>query len=63
MIEIKYYYILKDGTITTSYAYFNKVDKAIRFLYKIKNSKNMFYSGEVGCDDPYDLEQINRRFK
>lgn len=63
MIEVKYYYIKKNGNIMQHYAYFHRVESAIRFMYKCKNSKNLVYSGEFSCTDPYDTEVINRRFK
>ena len=63
MIEVKYYYINKFGTPIEAYVHFCRVDSAVKFMYKCKNSKNMIYSGEFSCDDPTDTEIINRRFK
>ena len=63
MITIKYYYITKDGEVKEAKAVFYDVKKAIRFLYKCKTSKNMRYSGDITCDNYYDLEYINRKFR
>ena len=63
MIEVKYYYINKFGKIIESYNYFHRVESALRFMYKCKNSKTLIYSGEFACDDPNDTEYINLRFK
>lgn len=62
MIEVVYYYIKKDNTIIKNYAYFQRADKALRFMYKCKNSKNLVYSGEFSCDDPMDTDYILRKF-
>lgn len=62
MIEVKYYYIKKDNTIMEHYAYFHNANKALRFMFKCKNSKRMVYSGEFSSDDPLDTEYILRRF-
>ena len=63
MIEVKYYYMNKSGTWMYAYAYFHKPEKALRFMYKLKSAKKMFYAGEFSCDNQYDTEYITRRFK
>ena len=63
MIDIEYLYIRKDNTCIRHHAKFYDAQKALRFLYKLKNSKNMVYTGNITCDDPYDLEYIQSRFK
>lgn len=64
MIEVKYYYIKKStNTPMVAYAVFHNADKALRFMYKCKTSKTLIYSGEFTCDDPYDTEYINRKFR
>ena len=63
MIEVKFYYINKFGVPIESYMHFHRAEKALRFMYKCKNSKTLVYSGEFACDDPNDTEYINLRFK
>mgnify|MGYP003290038746 CR=1 FL=1 len=62
MIEVCYYYHRNDGKIIEYTNYFNKADKALRFIYKcIKSPKMTFISYD--CEDPYDQEYIERRLK
>ena len=63
MIEVKFYYMRHNGDIFQGYKYFSTAEKAVRFMYKCKRSKTLIYSGEFTCNDPYDVEYINRRFK
>ena len=63
MIEVKFYYIKRNGDIMQYYKYFQRADQAIRFMYKCKRSRTLIYSGEFTCSDPYEVEEINRRFK
>ena len=58
MIGIKYYYKGKEF-----WKYFQDVNTAIRFMYVLKKSPTMIYSGEFTCDSSYECEQINRRFR
>lgn len=63
MIEIEYWYLSKkQSNWIKSFAYFTDVNKAIRFMYKCKSDKNMRL-GDWACDDAYDTEIINRKFK
>lgn len=61
MIEVKFYYQRVNGIWYVGFKTFTDVQKAIKFIYKCVHSKKMVYSGEVTCDDPEDLEIINRR--
>lgn len=63
MIEIKFYYQKLNGNWNIATKTFNDVYKAIRFIYKCNRSPKLLFSGDVTCDDPYDLELIHRRFK
>ncbi len=63
MIEVKFYYKDKFGEVHTGYQYFNNPNKALRFMYKCKNSKTLRYSGDFTCDNPSDTEYILRRFR
>ena len=63
MIEVKFYYFDKAGIPQFAWKKFYSVEKAIRFMYKCKSSKNLIYAGEFACDDPNDTEYINLRFK
>ena len=63
MIEIEFIYIRKDGLPSRAFKTFYNVKKAVKFLYKIKNSKNMVFTGNFSCDDPNDTEYINSHFR
>lgn len=58
MIGIKYYYKGKEF-----WKYFQDVNTAIRFMYVLKKSPTMTYSGEFSCDSSWECEQINRKFR
>lgn len=63
MIEIFYYYTRKDGKIMQYSAIFTNVQKAVRFMYKLKNHKKYVFTGEFTCDDPWDTDYINSHFR
>lgn len=63
MIEVEYLYIHKNGSVTKHSAYFQRADKALRFMYKCNRSKNLVFTGDFTCTDPEDTEYINRRWK
>ena len=63
MIEIKFYYQKLNGHWYYAHKTFYSVHSAIKFIYKCNRSSKLLYSGEFTCDDPYDVEIINRRFK
>ena len=63
MIEVEYYYKHKiTGEWKKAYVYFQDVNKAVRFLYKCKSDKYM-YPGDYSCDNQWETEEIQRRFK
>lgn len=62
MIEIECVYKTKEGEYKKVYKYFNSVSKAVAFLYAIKNSKTLHFTGDFTCDDEWELKEINRRF-
>ena len=62
MIEITFYYLKVDGNWYRGTKNFNDTDKAIRFIYKCLRSSKLVFSGEINCEDDYDLEIIRHRF-
>lgn len=62
MIEIECVYKNKEGKYEYVYKYFYSVSKAVGFLYAIKNSNTLHFTGGLKCDDLWELEEIQRRF-
>ena len=60
MIEIKFYYRNALGKWYQAFKCFNNPYTALRFIRKCNASPKMLYSGEFTCDDPLDMEIINR---
>lgn len=60
MIEVEFAYYRGNGRWTRESKKFFKADKAIKFIYVLKNSPKMVYM-ELNCDDPYDEAYIRRK--
>ena len=62
MIFVQYcYYKKTTGKWYRAEKSFTDINKAVRFMYAIRNSKDKVYDG-FSCEDSETCEEINRRF-
>ena len=62
MIEVEYLYKKVSGEWKQGSSTFYDIEKAIRFIYKVRSGKKFIYIG-FSCDDSETCEYINRRVR
>ena len=62
MVYVEFIYTNKSGENSTGEQEFNTPQMALRFMYKVSKTENMFVKS-YRCDDPLDTEWLNKRFK